>query len=376
MISIVASSLVIVPIGCNITYINDPENHELITSIKCFSVSSYYLPPIITFKGSYYLRKYFKNQTDDNIFWTRSDTGFVNDKLTFKWLQHFNLYTEKRTKGRYRMLIFDGYGSHVTQDFLEYCWEHNIRLFQLPPYSTHLTQPADVGAFQKFKYEFKECLQEEVFFGATEITKADFFALFPKFSTKTFTPKLCISAFRKTGLIPYNPSVVLDKMKEYSGVQDVPTVESSDDESIGFATPPPPIWPEFKTPITNTSRRRGQEYVTERLKAGDITPTVIRVQEKVIKAGDRMVIAGQLSTEYLRATQQREKARKERNNDNNKIVQKYGEIYSYQARRQIAEDEEEEREVINMREQRVKKRLEKEAAKEARAAVKATKQLK
>ena len=68
MISIVASSLVIVPIGCNITYINDPENHELITSIKCFSVSSYYLPPMITFKGSYYLRKYFKNQTDDNIF--------------------------------------------------------------------------------------------------------------------------------------------------------------------------------------------------------------------------------------------------------------------------------------------------------------------
>ena len=162
-------------------------------------------------------------------------------------------------------------------------------------------------------------------------------------------------------------------MKEYSGVQDAPTVESSDDESIGFATPPPPIRSEFKTPITNTSRRRGQEYVTERLKAGDITPTAIRVQEKVVKAGDRMVIAGQLSTEYLRATQQREKARKERNNDNNKIVQKYGEIYGYQARRHVAEDEEEEREVIIMRERRVKRRLEKEAAKEARAAAKATK---
>jgi hypothetical protein len=45
-----------------------------------------------------------------------------------------------------------------------------------------------------------------------------------------------------------------------------------------------------------------------------------------------MVAAGQLSTEYLRATQAREKARKEKNN-NRRIVQKYGELYGNVARR-------------------------------------------
>ena len=49
----------------------------------------------------------------------------------------------------------------------------------------------------------------------------------------------------------------------------------------------------------------------------------------------------------------REKARKERNEAPNKVVQKYGEIYGHQARRQIAEDEEDERRVINMREKRL-----------------------
>ena len=101
--------------------------------------------------------------------------------------------------------------------------------------------------------------------------------------------------------------------------------------------------------------------MTERLKAGNITPTVIRVQEKVSKSADRMVLAGQLSTEHLRATQSREKARRKRNDTPNRVVQKYGEIYGHQARRQIAEDEEEEREVINMREKRIKAREEKEA---------------
>ena len=73
-----------------------------------------------------------------------------------------------------------------------------------------------------------------MFFGATEITKANFFALFLVFSDRTFTSKLCISAFKKTGLIPFNPSVILDKIKEYKKVQDVLEVKSNDDKSKGF----------------------------------------------------------------------------------------------------------------------------------------------
>jgi len=88
---------------------------------------------------------------------------------------------------------------------------------------------------------------------------------------------------------------------------------------------------------------------------------------EVVKASDRMVSAGQLSTEFLRATQAREKARTERNDDG-RIVQKYGEIYGDVARRQIAKDKEEEREVINMR---FKKKQEKWEADQAKAFIKA-----
>jgi hypothetical protein len=63
--------------------------------------------------------------------------------------------------------------------------------------------------------------------------------------------------------------------------------------------------------------------VIERLKAGNITPTVIQVQEKVTKSADRMILAGQLSTELLTATKRSEKDRKERNDPPNRVVQKY-----------------------------------------------------
>jgi hypothetical protein len=158
-------------------------------------------------------------------------------------------------------------------------------------------------------------------------------------------------------------------MKQYGRVQEAQLYE--EEESEGFATPPLRPWIEFKTPITNTGRQQGLNYVTERLKAGNITPTVIRVQEKVTKSADRMILAGQLSTELLTATKRSEKDRKERNDPPNRVVQKYGEIYGHQARRQIEEDEADERRVVNMREQRVKKRKEKEAKAREKAAQRA-----
>ena len=61
-----------------------------------------------------------------------------------------------------------------------------------------------------------------------------------------------------------------------------------------------------------------------------------------------MVLVGQLSTGLLTATKQSEKALKERNDALNRVVQKYREIYSHQAHRQITEDKEDKRRVVNM----------------------------
>ena len=224
-----------------------------------------------------------------------------------------------------------------------------------------VTQLLDVGAFQKYKREFKKLIEKEVFHEAREITKADFFALFSKFSTKTFTPALCKAAFRKTDLVPFDPSVVLLKMKEYGGIQETKEKSPSDDEDEdededsepAFRTPPPPSWSEFNTLITNTARRRGAQYVKGRMLAGEITPTVVRVQEKVEKAADQMILKGQLSTELLATNNPKEEERRARNDAANKVVQKYGEIYGHVARRQIAEDEEDEKRVVNMREKRL-----------------------
>lgn len=54
---------------------------ELVTITKCVSARGYHVPPIITLKGSYFLRKYFKNNIDSDTLWTRLNIRFVTDKL-------------------------------------------------------------------------------------------------------------------------------------------------------------------------------------------------------------------------------------------------------------------------------------------------------
>jgi hypothetical protein len=238
------------------------------------------------------------------------------------------------------MLIFDGYGSHITQDFLDFCWEHKIRPFLLPAHSTHLTQPADVGAFQKYKFEFKAELRKHVFLGGNSVSKTDFFAMFQSFSDRTWSTKLCQSAFRKTGLIPFNPSIVLDQMNKYGRIQEPESVEPilrEPSSSPAFATPPPRPWKEFDTPVTYTQRKRGADYIDDRLENGPfpLTLSFRHIEAKVDKFTDRQLYTRELAQQYLKSVLAYQTVTKERNKSPGTIVQKYSKIYGHQARRLI-----------------------------------------
>jgi hypothetical protein len=82
---------------------------------------------------------------------------------------------------------------------------------------------------------------------------------------------------------------------------------------------------------------------------------MLQRQDKVAQAAERSILAGALATNRIHDLSIAEAARKERKEASGKVVQKYGEIYGYQARRDIFLDEEDEKEVINMRNSRLSK---------------------
>jgi hypothetical protein len=111
--------LVTVPKDYEAVYYTDPLNRELVTSMETINYSGTKVPSIIIFKGVYYLQKHFYNDINKDIFWARSETGFITDKLGVKYLKHFHKFTKDIYKG-YHLLVFNGHSSHLTQKFLDF----------------------------------------------------------------------------------------------------------------------------------------------------------------------------------------------------------------------------------------------------------------
>ena len=107
----------------------------------------------------------------------------------------------------------DGYGSHLTYKFYTYAQKHHIELFRLLPHSTHLTQPLDIGYCQPFQHPHAEVIDNAMRSSKGDFGKLEFLAKFQTMYNQTFKKSTIKSAFKNTGLIPYNPEVVFQKVR-------------------------------------------------------------------------------------------------------------------------------------------------------------------
>ena len=85
-------------------------------------------------------------------------TGYSNDEISLDWLKHFEKHSAKTSISAKRLLIVDGHGSHHTKQFIQYCEDHSIIPFGMPPNLTHLLQPLDVVVFQPLKHYHAKAL--------------------------------------------------------------------------------------------------------------------------------------------------------------------------------------------------------------------------
>ena len=106
------------------------------------------IPPILILKGVNHLHQWYTNTDIPNQYLIgTSDFGYTNNILSIEWIKHFNFFTAARQQDQYRLLIFDGYDSHLTKEFIDYCDLMNIILFTLPPHLSQNLQPFNVVVF-------------------------------------------------------------------------------------------------------------------------------------------------------------------------------------------------------------------------------------
>jgi hypothetical protein len=81
-----------------------------------------------------------------------SESGFTNDEIAFRFLEHSIQYTGAGPDQPYELLLMDNHGSHLTHVFIDLVTQNNIVPFTFPAHLTHCMQPSDIGIFQTHKH--------------------------------------------------------------------------------------------------------------------------------------------------------------------------------------------------------------------------------
>ena len=112
------------------------------------------------------------------------------------------------------MLVMNDHESHNHRKFAVRCEELKIITFLLYSHTTHICQLLDVVCFQSLKHYHRQAIDEAVRFDEEIVyTKIDFLITFQRIRIFIFTFDIIKSIFKKTSLIFYFSSIVIDIIK-------------------------------------------------------------------------------------------------------------------------------------------------------------------
>jgi hypothetical protein len=191
-----------------------PGNREWVTSIECINSTGWALPPYIIFKGKVHIEGWYQDITlprDSRI--EVSPNGWTTDEIGLRWLKNlFIPATSSRMTGKYRLLILDGHGSHLTPQFDQLCSENNIIPICMPAHSSHKLQPLDVGCFSPLKKAYGTLVEQRARLGVNHIDKFDFLKAFPAARESAFQRETIRNSFAGAGLVLFDPDRVLSQL--------------------------------------------------------------------------------------------------------------------------------------------------------------------
>lgn len=159
------------------------------------------------------------------------------DNMTFTdWLKTIAIPYLQKLDGE-KVLIGDNLSSHLSEEVISLCVQHNIRFIFLPGNSTHLTQPLDIAFFRPLKVAWRKILRDwKQGPGMKEPSVPK--SIFPRLLTKLIkeiepnAANNVRSGFCKAGLVPINRDKVLSMIPKVGGNMGVQTITNNLDESF------------------------------------------------------------------------------------------------------------------------------------------------
>ena len=230
-----------------------PGNREWATVIQGMNALGWAIPPFIILAAQYHLANWYEEGSlppDWRI--ATTSNGWTTNKVGLDWIKHFDHHTARRMKATYRLLILDRHESHHSTEFELYCQSHNIITLCMPPHSSHLLQPLDVGCFGPLKQAYGRQIESLMRAHINHVSKVDFLCAFRKAFFASMTEKNIQGSFAGAGLVPYDPERVLSKLDVHVRTPTPPEARPGTAQSWVSKTPQNPLEADSQTSLIKT----------------------------------------------------------------------------------------------------------------------------
>ncbi|KAF5389967.1 hypothetical protein D9757_013844 [Collybiopsis confluens] len=185
------------------------ENTTVIVTICADGTST---SPAVIFKGKGHCTNWGADKNPSEASVGYSKKGWTNGEIGVEWIKDFDRQTKAKAEGAARLLLVDGHNSHYTRGFLRYARENNIQVLCYPSHATHVYQGLDVVVFSVLKLRIRQERDAHRRSTGESLTKSNFLQIYGNAHLKAVTGETVKSAFRKTGVWPYNPSAITQDM--------------------------------------------------------------------------------------------------------------------------------------------------------------------
>ena len=201
---------IVAPKGCKAQTVTS-ERGQNATVIGCGNAGGASIPPYLIFPGKRMLPELLKDATpgcDGAV--SITGKGYSNTDIFSTYVKsHFFEYVQGRDPDQYVILMYDGHRSHISLSLIEWAKQNKIILFVLPPHTSHILQPMDVGCFGPFEVlyqaEVKKFTRQKA---GTSVTRYDICGLVCKVYDRALQSDNLRATYRKTGIYPFEKTVV------------------------------------------------------------------------------------------------------------------------------------------------------------------------
>jgi hypothetical protein len=299
-------------------------DREWVTLIAAINAMGWAIAPYLIFKAKNHDASWYpdlKPQWRIGV----SDNGWTTNDIGVAWLRHFVEQIKGRRVGSHVLLIIDGHESHKSLAFQDLCKENKIVTLCMPPHSSHILQPLDVGCLAPLKRAYSKEIRVLALDHIGRIDKKAFIATFAKVFEQAFSKANITASFKATGLVPNDPLVVLSNL------------------DVKVRTPTPPLLGQLqwnpKTPTNANEIQAQSTLLRDRIqKHQGSSPTPIVEIVDQLQRGTAMLLHGQtLLAARVLQLEASNKAASERKSRKRKRIQRGGNLSKEEAEDLIAQ---------------------------------------